>query len=336
MLLSVGDGRGPQSFPAEPLLGGDEELRQTIAAVKADGYQIVPHGNFVDGYEISDCWDAEWTAKGEDGLPSANPRVFWGGGLPYRICPQRAYEKFAMKDIPRMAAFGFRGLGYFDVVSIIDAFACHDGRHPCSISDSARWWGRCAEISKRELGGFASEGAMDHFAGSLDSVLYASFDSPPDIESGNPEGGGLASRHVPIVQLVYGGIWLQNPFTGTVNFTVQSRYWQLKLLEYGGRPNFYFHSKFVTDGTDWMGRGDLSCATDEALAASAAKVKEGCDAWAPFAHLQLEFIDDHEKLADGVFRTTWSGGESLVVNYNQEPVTARGVSVPALGLKLFR
>jgi hypothetical protein len=233
-----------------------------------------------------------------------------------------------------MAAFGFRGLGYYDVVSIVEVPRCLDSRHPCSRADSARWWGRCAEISRRELGGFASEGAMDHFAGSLDSVLYASFDSPPDIAKGNAEGGGLASGHVPIVQLVYNGIWLQNPFTSTVNFTVQSRYWQLKLLEYGGRPAFYFHSKFVTNGTDWMGKGDLSCATDEALAASAAKIREGCDIWRPFAHLQYEFMENHEKLSEGVFRTTWSNGEAVVVNYNDAPVAVDGVEVPAQGWSL--
>ncbi|MBQ7666512.1 MAG: hypothetical protein IJS46_00765 [Kiritimatiellae bacterium] len=315
------DGRWPQSFPAEPLLGGDEALREAIAAVRADGYQIVPHGNVRDGYEIADSWDAEWVIKDETGLPVSDPVNRWGGGLPYFVCPQRAYERFATKDIPRMAALGFKGLGYFDVVSIVEAPPCRDPRHPCSRADSARWWGRCADISRRELGGFASEGAMDHFAGSLDSVLYASFDSPPAIEAGRGDGNadGLALRHVPIVQIVYNGIWLQNPFTNTVNFTVQERYWQLKLLEYGGRPNFYFHSKFKSDGANWMGSGDLSCATDDALAASAAKIKEGCDIWAPFAPLQFEFMDDHRQLAPGVFETVWSNGARLVVNYTASP-----------------
>lgn len=329
------DGRWPQAFPSESLLGGDAALRETIAAVKKDGYLIVPHGNFRDGYEIADSWDAEWTCKDEDGMPVADTRNFWGGGLPYMVCPQRAYERFATKDIPRLAAFGFSGLGYFDVVSIVEAPPCRDRRHPCTRADSARWWGRCAEISKRELGGFASEGAMDHFAGSLDSVLYASFDSPPDIERAYAEGRSLASRHVPIVQLVYNGIWLQNPFTQTVNVTVQSRYWQLKLLEYGGRPSFYFHSKFVSNGTDWMGKGDLSCASDEALAGSAAKIAEGCDMWRPFARLQTEFMNGHEKLAPGVFLTTWSDGTRLVVNYAESPFGFEGRTVAPLDFALF-
>ena len=330
------DGRWPQAFPAEPLLGGDDALRKAIRAVQADGYQIVPHGNFRDGYAIADSWDAEWTIKTPDGMPATDTRNYWGGGLPYSVCPQRAYERFCTKDIPRFAAFGFRGVGYFDVVSIVEAPPCADPRHPCTRADAARWWGLCADISRRELGGFASEGAMDHFAGALDSVLYTSFDSPLDIERAHETDGGLACRHVPIVPLVYNGIWLQNPFTATVNFTVQSRYWQLKLLEYGGRPSFYFHSKFVTNRTDWMGKGDLSCATDADLAAAAAKIREGCDVWKPFARLQYEFLDGHERLAEGVFLTTWGDGTRLVTNYTDAPFAYEGRAVAAMDFALLR
>ena len=328
------DGRWPQAFPAESLLGGDEGLREAIRAVQDDGYQIVPHGNFRDGYEIADSWDAEWTVKTPDGLPDFDPGHGWGGGVPYYVCPQRAYERFATKDIPRMAAFGFRGVGYFDCVSIVEAPRCHDSRHPCSRADSARWWGHCADVARRELGGFASEGAMDHFAGSLDSVLYASWDTPPQIEGGNPGGGGLASRHVPIVQLVYGGIWLQNPFTLTVNATVRDRYWLLKLLEYGGRPTFYFHSKFLIGTNNWTAQGDLSCATDADLAASVAKIRECCDIWRPFARLQFEFMDGHERLAPGVFLTTWGDGTRLVTNYGQEPFSFEGRPVAPMDFLL--
>jgi hypothetical protein len=333
---SVGghDGRWPQSFPAEPLLGGDDALRKAIRSVQRDGYQIVPHGNFRDGYEIANAWDAEWTVKTPDGLPSFDHGHAWGGGLPYYVCPQRAFERFVTKDIPRMAAFGFRGLGYFDCVSIVEAPRCHDSRHRCSRADSARWWERCAEVSKRELGGFASEGAMDSFAGSLDSVLYASWDTPPQIEGGNEEGGGLASRHVPIVQLVYGGIWLQNPFTLTVNASLRDRYWLLKLLEYGGRPTFYFHSKFITNAKNWTAQGDLSCATDADLAASVEKIKEECEIWRPFAHLQFEFMDGHERLAQHVSLTTWSDGTRLVTNYGPEPFTFEGRTVAPMDFAL--
>ena len=47
---------------------------------------------------------------------------------------------------------------------------------------------------------------------------------------------GLVDRMAPFPQLVYNGVFAMNPFTRTVNFTAQTKYWQLKLIEFGGRP----------------------------------------------------------------------------------------------------
>ena len=324
------DGRYPQMFPVEPALGGEAGLRTCVRAVQDLGYQIVPHGNFRDAYLIADCWDAEWTVKNADGTLKPAHTVFWGGGCPYEICAQRAYEKFAVKDMPRLAAFGFKGMGYFDVVTILKAPKCDDPRHRCSRADSARYWGLCAEVARKKFGGFASEGSLDHFAGSLDSVLYASFGDPRKTNK------GLVDRISPIWQMVYNGIIVNNPFTTTVNFTAQDGYSQLKLLEFGGRPNFYFYSKFVSDGKDWMGDSDLRCGTDEELVRSVARVKAGWDVYAQVNHLQYEFIEGHDEIASGVWRTSYSNGERMYVNYNASPVTADGVALAAEGWKLVR
>ena len=45
-------------------------------------------------------------------------------------------------------------------------------------------------------------------------------------------------------------------------------------------------------------------------------------------------MDRHEKVADGVFRTTYSNGECIVVNYNDTPATVGGVEIPSMSAKL--
>ena len=318
------DGRWPQAFPAEPTLGGDEKLKACVKAVRDMGYLIVPHGNYLDAYRIADSWDEEWLAKTADGgLPKGSGA--YGGGMSARICPQRAYERFMSRDMWRMGAYGFKGLGYFDVVSIVLADECHDPRHPLNRAEGAKWWGKGAALSKKVFGGFASEGAFDHFAGDLDSALYVSFNDP------RRENRGLVDRMAPFPQLVYNGIFAMNPFTRTINFTAQERYWQLKLIEFGGRPTFYFYSKFKSDGKNWMGDADLHCATDSERAESIAKIKEGWDVYAKLSHLQYEFMENHERIAEGVFRTTWSNGESIIVNYGKSPATVNGATVAASG-----
>ncbi|MBR4652829.1 MAG: hypothetical protein IKO72_05665 [Kiritimatiellae bacterium] len=330
------DGRWPQVFPSEPKLGGDAKLREAIRHALAAGYLIVPHGNFYEGYTISADWDGEWALKDADGLmlPTRNGTVSWGGGRPYHMCPQRAYEKFCSRDIPRMAAFGFKGIGYFDVVTICEPRRCIDIRHPCTTADGAKYWGACAAISKRDLGGFASESGYDSFAGNLDYSLYAHFGDPRRFEIEHAEGKGLAKRVIPVWQIVYHGIIAANPFTTTMNVTLKDRHSRLKAIEFSARPCFYFYSKFLSSGSNWMGEEDLVCSTDEELRRSVAKIKEGWDVYRRLRHLQLEYVDAHEELAPGVFRTGYSNGESVIVNYTAAPYAFRGKTVDAQGWRL--
>ena len=303
------DGRWPQVFPVEAVLGGEAKLRDCIRTVKDLGYLIVPHGNYLDAYRIADSWDGEWLLKDLDGVTTMHAGD-WGGGRGYRICPQRAYEKFMSREMPRMKALGFKGLGYFDVVSVVNARYCGDPRHPLNGAEAAAWWGKGADLSRECFGGFASEGAFDHFVGSLDYGLYVSFNDP------RKENVGLVDRMAPLPQLVYNGIFAMNPFTCSVNFTAQEPYWQLKLIEFGGRPAFYFYSKFRST-SNWMGDSDLVCATDEQLKSSVAKVKKGWDVYSQLSHLQYEFMTEHEKIADGIWRTSYANGEKIVVDYNK-------------------
>jgi hypothetical protein len=227
------------------------------------------------------------------------------------------------REMRRMAALGFKGLGYFDVASIVPADLCTDPRHPLSRAESAYWWGRSASLAKKCFGGFASEGTFDHFAGSLDYGLYVSFNDPQSYPK------GLVDRMAPLSQLVYNGIFASNPFTRTVNFTAQDRYCQLKLIEFNGRPTFYYYSKFVSNGTDWMGDNDLHCADEAELKRSVELVKKGWDVYAELNHLQFVFMDDHREVAPGVWRTSYSNGESVVVNYNDHAVTVGEIEVPS-------
>lgn len=323
------DGRWPQVFPVEPKLGGEERLRACIRTVKDLGYLIVPHGNYLDAYRIAESWDEEWLLKDLDGRTTMSAGC-WGGGAGLRICPQRAYERFMSREMPRMKALGFKGLGYFDVVSVVPARYCGDPRHPLNGAEAAWWWGRGAELSKSCFGGFASEGAFDHFAGSLDYGLYVSFNDPQKYPK------GLVDRMAPLTALVYNGIFASNPFTRTVNFTAQDRYCQLKLIEFGGRPAFYFYSKFVSNGKDWMGDNDLHSGTDEELERSVARVRAGWDVYRQLNHLQFVYMDDHREVRPEVWCTTYANGERVFVNYGKERVDVDGLEIPPESWRLAK
>ena len=321
------DGRWPQVFPVEPSLGGEAKLREAIAYAQGLGYEVVAHGNHRDAYLIADTWDAEYIReKNADGTLRRG-RTTWGGGRMYTICPQRAYERFALQQMPMVRALGFRGLHYLDVYSCVGAERCDDPRHPLNERQSAAWVGHILQLGRDTFGGIASEGSYDQNAGQLDYVLYVSFARPFDAATYK----GLVDRLVPMFQLVYNGIILSNPYTTTVNAPLKGRASELKTIEFGGRPSFYFYANFLTPGKgkNWMGDEDLTCATDDELARSVAAIKRGVDAYQKVWRLQYEYMEGHDELAPGVYRTRYADGTRVYVNYNDAPVPVGEVTVPA-------
>ncbi len=322
------DGRWPQIFPVEEGLGGEAALRALIAKAQRLGFQMVGHTNSSDGYHIADCWDVDLAAKRADGTPFT--MAVWSGGQTYALCPQRVWERFYPHDIQQVAALGFRGLHYIDVISILPPPRCHDPRHPLTPKESAAWFDRILAACRDHVGGVASEGAFDFAAGNLDYVLYVYFNGL----SGKPNP--LHDRLIPIWQLVYNGIILSNPFTETVNPSTKDRTTQLKLIEFGGRPIFYFYSQFKADNKNWMGATDLRCGTAEELADAVRAVKQGYDEFEALRRLQLEFMDEHAQLAPEVFRTAWADGTAVITNYGATDYDFAGRTVKAQSYLVVR
>ena len=79
---------------------------------------------------------------------------------------------------------------------------------------------RFVEVTRELVGGTQSEGPFDGFAGNLDFCMYGYF---YPLEKDDYARMPMADRHVPLFQLVYHGIILSNPFTGTLNYPVKAR-----------------------------------------------------------------------------------------------------------------
>ena len=142
------DGAYPQLFPVEPALGGEEKLRDFIKLSNASGFQTVCHTCFYSAYAIADDFDEEYLLKERDGSLQTR-KLYWGGGQPFRICPKRAYERYALKNMQMMKDLGFHGLHYHDVYSILAPRICYDPRHPCSPKDSVKWYEKQMEVTPR-------------------------------------------------------------------------------------------------------------------------------------------------------------------------------------------
>ena len=319
------DGRYPQIFPPDERLGGEAKLKELIQKTQNLGYQIVCHTNNSDAYHVScigGLWDENFLLIKKDGTP--NQYTTWGGGNMYETCPKCMYERFVRSDLAQLKDYGFRGLHYIDVFSTVNPRKCYSQDHPLTREEYAKWTRTILAEAQKQLGGLGSEGGFDYCISHLDYALYISFYVP------GSELPKLIDRHVPIWQIVYNGIVLNNPFTSTTNYTIKDPKIAMKLIEYGGRPMYYFYSKFRNTGSNWMGDDDLICGTDEELVHSVEQVRKGYEMFEELKSLQLEFMESHEELAPDVFRTVFSDGTAIITNYRETEFVDGETKVPPI------
>ncbi len=323
------DGRYPQLFPVEPLLGGETELRKAIAYGQSLGYQVVAHDDYYGAYRIADCWNESYLRKKADGQLWKGG--IWGGGQSYNICLTQAYELFAKGDLPKIRALGFKGVHYSDVLSILGPRPCYDPNHPETRRQDAEATNRILALSRELFGGSQSEGSLDFTAPAMDRLLYIH----------NSESSLLELPYVdeciPLYPAVYHGVLLYNLSNKTVN-TLPGEDLYLRNIEYGSLPLICFYGHFLLEGRkNWMGSRDFRYDNTNSLKEGITDIKKVFDDSEKLKHLQLEFIEGHNRLAEGVFKTVYSNGESVVVNYNEEPFQmTSGEEIPAKGFKLIK
>lgn len=319
------DGCYPQLWPVEPALGGETGLRRLVAEARGLGYRVVLHNNFQDTYSIAEGWDEGDMSHDRNGEVRSNEgsKYVWSGGRTYYACPKRMWERYVRKDMHKIGALGCRGLHYSDVISNYRHPCCFDSRHPCSRKEGVRYYMKMLEEMRRTVGGTFSEGPHDFVAGGVDACFYVTVSDPSGKDLPR-----LMDRFVPLWQLVYHGIILSSPYHSCMNYTVKSDENRLALVEFGGRPVFYVHHDFFDD-TQWKGKGDLSVASDEELAAAVREIRKGADEYARLADLQFEYMTGHRLLAPGVALTTYGNGARTVVNRTRSPFVFEGVEIPA-------
>lgn len=316
------DGRFPQQYPSDERYGGDEELRKFIARAQRMGYLVVCHTVTCGAYEVAENFDRDLLTKKKNAFGDPEPYVRdhykemgLNGGEPYHLCAKTAYENYAVHTFPKVRGYGFSGLHYSDELTAIIPEKCYDKNHPVTRKQAWEYHKKVAQLCTDLFGGYQSEGYMDYMSAYVDSILYVGVQSRLSHEQ-NP----LFDEGIPFWQIVYHGIILSNATSQTINYPVKEEYQHLKFIEYGGRPVMYFYSKFG-ERQNWMGDDDLHCANDEELDRATDAIKKAYDEYEALKHLQYEFIDNHEKLAEGVFRTTYSDGTAVTVDYNKETYT---------------
>lgn len=324
------DGRFPTVFPPEEKLGGEPALRHLIGYAQENGYQIVPHICTGDAYRVSEDFDENDLALMPDG--GYDDKAVYGSGRMYKLCNKVAYEKFVQPVNDSLRAYGFRGVEYNDVYSIIPPVACCSKDHPLNAVESARYASLILKDGADKIGAIGSEGGYDHVADVLDFCLYTSISGLSKL------GTKMRDEYFPIWHIIYNGYIYSCPFSESVNYPIKETRASMKIQEYGCHPTYYFYSAHRDDTRNWMGStsSDLLCGNEEELLASVDAVRQGYDYLKEYGYIQYLTMEDHHSLAEGVYRTLFSDGTVTICNYSETPFTFKGEEIAPESWKVFR
>lgn len=303
------DGAFPQIIPVEPKLGGEVALRKTIKEVQSLGYSIVCHDNASEAYYIADNFDKNDIIIKKDGTCRANG--LWGGGLAHKICPECQYKKYEPEHQLIIKDLGFEGIHYIDTITIVHLMKCYHKNHSMTKKQAAEWYLKIMKMSRENFGGFSSEGNFDFAAEGMDFALYERMrgSNPPE----------MGDKYIPFFDIAYHGIISYNLSTETVNYSLKSSRERLMAIETNSRPAAYFYSRFMTDpNANWMGKNDFTTADIEQIEFSTAKIKQMAEDYDMLKAERFEYIENHEEIGENIYRTTYSNGTVVTVDYNNE------------------
>lgn len=321
------DGRWPDLYPVEELLGGESELRKTVEYVRSLGYKLTCHTNNADHYEIAATFSRDDLAKTHDGSLRSHGK--WGGGAAYAACPVTQY-RYAERDAGELARLGFFGIHYVDCLSLCRPDTCFDPNHRVTLPEVISIYRKMMKLYTDALGGFSSEGMRDFSVGELDFSLYNCFRSTR--LSFVAKDYKMVSAIIPMIELIYHGTVLYNVSSATVNAVIKGDEARSVLALLGGKPALYINSKFLRQdvkafsgiSNNWMGEEDLTSGSEAELEFAARAVKEAADEYEVLSDRQLVFIDRYDMLDGGVCVMRYEDGVEIAANFGAAPAEYRG------------
>ena len=163
---------------------------------------------------------------------------------------------------------------------------------------------------------------MDFALKELDYGLYVSF------------GDGFGKQLIPVTdtlvpffELTYHGIVMYNPTSPTVNYPIKTPRDQLTFRMRGGRPSFYFHSKFRHGEPNWMGDVDFVATDNASMNHAASLIAAGAKEYEALRDLQLVYMRDYQVLENGIEVVTYCDGTRMIGNFSNQAVTFEGTRI---------
>ncbi|GGD51203.1 DUF5696 domain-containing protein [Paenibacillus nasutitermitis] len=311
-------GRLPDRFPVEKAFGGAKGLADLLKWTASQGIETSLEDNYLDVYRkekdgVSLRTD---TVRKPDNRQYVNKPIGttgwyrWGTSW-YTLSPPVADKKVVEADLDRLKELGVQSVNLRHLGERLTSD--YNADYPLRRGETQAYYEKWLELARKKLGAagiyYGNDFAVKHADRVVGIPQYAS-------------NHYLFDEEIPLLQMIYHG---RIPYySGALNRSDDSAIEQLKAIEYGAIPVYELTYRDTTP-LRYTNYDFLFSSQYETWLPS---IKSAFGGWQnavePFGSLQMS---GHERLQDGVFKTTYSDGSMVWVNYNDEMATVDGVSI---------
>jgi hypothetical protein len=315
------------SITPERKLGGERGLKKLVQYVKDNRIDLYLNAELLEVYKTGRGFSSSRDAARFISNASAmqwkwspiNKRKEKGIRGWYILSPTRMLDAVGSF----MKSFGKHGLEYLSLDTIGDTiYSEYRTDRMISRDQAGEIWDAALNKAAQEIKGLMVTG------GNAYTFPYASviIDAPVDYS-----GFDMETEPVPFYQMVIHGFIT---YTGTAsNLRYETREEFLRTVEYGGLPRYewmYRESSVMKETQfNYLYSGCYKDWIEDA-------VREYGEIKALYKDIHDKRMVRHEKLAEGVYRTTYENGVSIIVNYSDKAYSSSKGLIGAKGYSLQR
>ncbi|OUS72443.1 hypothetical protein B1748_24800 [Paenibacillus sp. MY03] len=302
-------GNLPKRFPIEGEAGGEQELRNLIAQLGAQGIQI----SLNDRIDTASISRNNGFSPGDDGIQSivGTPLIYRNAAdeTIYLVSPVRNIQKYVPDLIEKWKGIGIKSANLVNMGTQLNS-DYHPSRK-ISRLQSISYSLQITDTVRQALGSVKVSGGFDFLLGHVDHM----FDFPLEYNFDL-----IVDEQVPFYPIAVHGLV---PYSsGPANLREDQAVQFLREIEYGAVPRFSltYEDPRMLKRTSYENffSSQYDVLEQQILAEYEVLSKTG---------VRNSFITGHRKLAEGVFETRYENGRKVRVNYNNDPYQGEGFTI---------
>lgn len=296
----------PVHFPVNSKIGGSKGLKNLLEYTTEKNIDLFLATNFMEAREGAGGFNEQ-----NDVMYLGNSAI-WANWDLYILSPDVALEKY--KEAEKAASkYGISGMSMLSMGQYL-VYNYNDTNY-ITQDECKEMWQEMLKSSKEKFGSAVAEGGNAYVLGYADTVM----DIPLE-----DSGYQITTKSVPFYQMAVHGLVDYTGKAGNLSSDLTKD--TLKWVEYGYVPYFELTHSGSEDlmYTDY---NTLYSSTYSAWLDDAASIY--VDFNKNLTGVRNAYMESHEEVAADVFKVTYSNGEAVYVNYNEEAVTVDGVTIEA-------